>query len=56
MGTLLKIEGYKLQLEKIFGEATIENVGKAIATFERATGRPRAVRSLRSLEAAVHVG
>lgn len=36
MEGLTKIEGYKLQLEKIFGAATIENVGKAIATFERA--------------------
>lgn len=36
MATLSKIEGYNLQLEKIFGSATIENVGKAIATFERA--------------------
>ncbi len=34
--TLAQIEGYRLQFEKIFGGAvTIENVGKAIATFER---------------------
>ncbi|HHK42657.1 MAG TPA: cytochrome-c peroxidase, partial [Planctomycetaceae bacterium] len=33
---LQSIEGYRLQFEKIFGELTIENVGRAIATFERA--------------------
>ena len=30
------IEGYRIQFEKIFGDVSIENVGKAIATFERA--------------------
>ena len=30
------IEGYQLQFEKIFGELNEENIGKAIATFERA--------------------
>lgn len=30
------IEGYRLQFEKIFGELTIQTVGKAIASFERA--------------------
>lgn len=36
--TVAEIPGYKLQFEKIFpdGEVTIENIGKAIATFERA--------------------
>jgi len=35
---LKNIPGYQLQFEKIFGEGgtTIDNVGKAIATFERA--------------------
>ena len=32
---LSEIEGYKLQFDKIFGELTIEAVGKAIASFER---------------------
>ncbi|MEZ6132867.1 MAG: cytochrome c peroxidase [Planctomycetaceae bacterium] len=38
VGTLKAIPGYKLQFEKIFPDSglTIENVGKAIATFERA--------------------
>jgi cytochrome c peroxidase len=36
MEGLTKVEGYKVQLEKIYGSATIENVGKAIASFERA--------------------
>ncbi len=30
------IPGYKLQFEKIFGELTIDTVGQAIASFERA--------------------
>ena len=35
--TLDKIPGYKMQFDKIFADGvTIENVGKAIATFERA--------------------
>ncbi|MFA8018029.1 cytochrome-c peroxidase [Bremerella cremea] len=35
--TLKKIPGYKVQFEKIFGDGVnIDNVGKAIATFERA--------------------
>lgn len=34
--TLEGIEGYKRQFEKIFGKLTIDEVGKAIATFERA--------------------
>lgn len=35
--TLKKIPGYNLQFEKIFGDGVnIDNVGKAIATFERA--------------------
>lgn len=35
--TLKKIPGYKVQFDKIFGDGVnIENVGKAIATFERA--------------------
>jgi len=36
--TLKEIPGYKLQFEKIFPDSglTIDNVGKAIATFERA--------------------
>ncbi len=36
--TVKNNEGYRLQMEAIFGEQahTIENVGKAIATFERA--------------------
>lgn len=33
--TLKNIPGYKLQFDKIFGDVTIENVGKAIASFER---------------------
>jgi cytochrome c peroxidase len=33
---LAGIPGYKLQFDKIFGGLTIENVGKAIASFERA--------------------
>ncbi|MBX7164893.1 MAG: c-type cytochrome [Pirellulales bacterium] len=33
--TLAGIEGYKLQFETIFGEVSIEAVGKAIAAFER---------------------
>ena len=34
--TLKKIPGYKIQFEKIFGDGVnIDNVGKAIATFER---------------------
>ena len=36
MECLTKIEAYKLQMEKIFGSASIANVGKAIASFERA--------------------
>ncbi len=37
VATLQGIEGYRLQFERIFGESgvTIENVGKAIAAFER---------------------
>ncbi len=36
VATLEKIVGYKLQFEKIFdGGVTIDNVGKAIASFER---------------------
>lgn len=34
--TLAGIEGYRLQFEKIFGSVTIEAVGQAIASFERA--------------------
>lgn len=34
--TLKKIEGYRIQFAKIFGDVTIENVGRAIASFERA--------------------
>ena len=35
--TCLKgIEGYRLQFEKIFGELTIDTVGMALASFERA--------------------
>jgi cytochrome c peroxidase len=34
--TLASIEGYRLQFEKVFGGVTIEAVGKAIASFERA--------------------
>lgn len=30
------IPGYKLEFEKVFGDLNIENVGKAIASFERA--------------------
>lgn len=30
------IKAYKLQFDKIFGDVTIENVGKALASFERA--------------------
>ena len=35
--TLMNIEGYRLQFERVFGAEglTIENVGKAIASFER---------------------
>ncbi len=33
--TLKNIEGYRLQFQKIFGDVTIENVGKAIASYER---------------------
>jgi cytochrome c peroxidase len=33
---LAGIEGYKLQFEKVFGELTIEKVGAALASFERA--------------------
>lgn len=33
--TLKSIPGYKLQFDKVFGDVTIENVGKAIASFER---------------------
>lgn len=33
---LAGIPGYQLQFDKVFGGLTIENVGKAIATFERA--------------------
>lgn len=33
--TLKNIPGYKLQFEKVFGDVTIDNVGKAIASFER---------------------
>ncbi len=37
VSSLGKIEGYKIQFEKIFGRApNIDDVGKAIATFERA--------------------
>ncbi|MEK6233876.1 MAG: c-type cytochrome [Planctomycetales bacterium] len=37
VNTLKSIEGYALQFEKIFDDGvTIDNVGKAIATFERA--------------------
>ncbi|RPI87215.1 MAG: hypothetical protein EHM42_05380, partial [Planctomycetaceae bacterium] len=38
VATLRGIEGYRMQFEKIFGNdgVTIENVGKAIAAFERA--------------------
>lgn len=37
VATIGAIEGYRLQFEKIFGgEANIENIGKAIASFERA--------------------
>ncbi|XZE34833.1 cytochrome-c peroxidase [Pirellulaceae bacterium SH501] len=37
VGSLGKIEGYKIQFEKIFGRApNIDDIGKAIATFERA--------------------
>ena len=38
VATLANIPGYKLQFEKIFGDGgtTIDNVGKAIAAFERA--------------------
>ena len=35
VATLKKIEGYRLQFEKIFGELTIERVGQALASFER---------------------
>lgn len=34
--TLKDIEGYRLQFDKIFGGLTIENVGQALASFERA--------------------
>ncbi len=37
VATIRAIPGYKAQFEKIFGDGvTIENVGRAIATFERA--------------------
>jgi cytochrome c peroxidase len=32
---LEEIQGYKLQFAKVFGELTIDSVGKAIASFER---------------------
>ena len=32
---LAAIPGYKLQFDKVFGDVTIENVGKALASFER---------------------
>jgi cytochrome c peroxidase len=34
--TLKKVPGYELEFNRIFGELTIEAVGKAIASFERA--------------------
>ena len=34
--TVSEIPGYMLQFEKIFGELSLENIAKAIATFERA--------------------
>jgi cytochrome c peroxidase len=35
--TVRKVEGYQVQFDKIFGDGvTIENIGKAIASFERA--------------------
>src|SRR6056297_3546277 len=37
VATLSQIEGYRMQFEKIFDDGvTIDNVGKALATFERA--------------------
>ena len=37
IGSLGKIEGYRIQFEKVFGRApNIDDVGRAIATFERA--------------------
>lgn len=36
VATLGGIEGYRLQFEKIFGGVTIEAVGQALASFERA--------------------
>ena len=37
VATVQEIPGYRLQFEKIFGgDVTIDNIGKAIATFERA--------------------
>ena len=36
VATLKKIDGYRIQFAKIFGDVTIDNVGKAIAAFERA--------------------
>ncbi len=35
--TIAKIDGYRMQFEKVFGTGvTIENIGKALAAFERA--------------------
>jgi cytochrome c peroxidase len=35
--TVRKVEGYQFQFDKVFGDGvTIENIGKAIASFERA--------------------
>jgi len=34
--TLTDIDGYRLQFEKIFGQLTIDEVGQALASFERA--------------------
>ncbi|MDX1964347.1 MAG: cytochrome c peroxidase [Pirellulales bacterium] len=33
--TVKGIEGYRIQFEKIFGDVTIDNIAKAIASFER---------------------
>ncbi|MBS0211045.1 MAG: c-type cytochrome [Planctomycetes bacterium] len=33
--SLQEIEGYRIQFEKVFGELNIDNVAKAIASFER---------------------
>ncbi len=30
------IEGYRIQFERVFGEVTFENIGKALAAFQRA--------------------